>query len=374
MTANFRESNGQVFLPVPGITQLLSEIFVRAGASIDEAYGISSHLVDATLAGHDSHGIIRVPRYLVAVKEGHVKFDQTATPVVDSESFVLLEGHHGFGQTLGKQATKIGIEKARKHGVALVGLRNAGHVGRIGAWAEQAIAANMASIHFVNVVSALLVAPFGGAERRMSTNPVCVGIPNRHGDDFLLDFATSRVAEGKVLVAQKAGKKVDPRSLVDANGQPTDDPVSLYGEVGDGDVPDARKGPGAMTPMGEHKGSGLGIACELLAGALTGSGTSSEGARVHNGMLSIYIDPDILDDGHAWSDSVKEYIDFVRSSEPADTDSPVMIPGDPERRARAHRLEHGAPLDSGSWNNILDAGERLGLTRDAMMAKLNSSV
>ncbi len=368
MAAIFRTENGQVFLPMDGITKLISAVFCKAGSSPVEAEIVSSHLVSATMSGHDSHGIIRVPRYLEAVDKGHVSFGMSPTPVIDSENFVLFEGHHGFGQTLARKAIEIGIDKADKNGVALLGLRNAGHVGRIGAWAEQACDAGFASIHFVNVVSALLVAPHGGAERRLSTNPVCIGIPNADGDDFLLDFATSRVAEGKVLVAQKAGKQVDSACLVDGDGKPTGDPAALYGEVGAGEVPDARQGPGALTPMGDHKGSGLGLACELLAGALTGSGTSSPGSRVHNGMLSIIINPSILDDGHAWSNSVREYIDYVRSCTPANPDQPVMIPGDPERKARAFRQQNGVPLDVQSWNNILDAAVKLGMSRDELLS------
>lgn len=364
--------NGQVLLPAVGITLLLQKIFCAAGGSEEEAGVISRHLVEATASGHDSHGIIRVPRYLEALDAGNVSFNKTPDAVVDTESFALFDGHYGFGQWLARQSTDIGISKARKQGVALIGLRNAGHIGRIGAWAEQACAASLVSVHFVNVVGSPLVAPFGGAGRRMATNPVSIGIPNPAGDDFLLDFATSRVAEGKVLVAQKAGKTVDERCLVDGEGRATGDPVALYGEVAKGAVPNPRLGEGALTPMGEHKGSGLSIACELLAGALTGSGTSGPGGQVHNGMLSVFIDPDRLDDGHAWAASVNEYINYVRSCPPTDSSGSVLIPGDPERKAREDRKTHGIPLDHQSFSDILEAAERYGVTRKQSMQYLNS--
>jgi len=283
---------------------------------------------------------------------------------------VLYEGHAGFGQTLARQSTAAGIKKAQQHGVALVGLRNAGHVGRIGAWAEQACRAGVISVHFVNVVGATLVAPFGGAGRRMSTNPISIGIPNPGGDDFLLDFATSRVAEGKVLVAQKAGKSVDENCLVDGEGRATGDPVALYGVVAEGEVPNPRLGSGALTPMGEHKGSGLSLACELLAGAITGSGTSGPGGQVHNGMLSIFVDPVVMDDGHEWSSTVREYIDYVRACPPTDHSKSVLIPGDPERLARAQRTKKGIPLDEQSFGDMVRAAGRYGINEDQAMAYL----
>lgn len=368
MSAELPVVDGQVQLPAKGITALIKDVFMRAGGTADEAQDISHHLVEATASGHDSHGIIRVPRYIEALNNGHVSFGKVPVVVMESDSFVLFEGAHGFGQTLAKQSTDIGIKKAQTHGVALVGLRNAGHIGRIGAWAEQACAQGIVSVHFVNVCGALLVAPFGGAGRRMSTNPISIGVPNAGGDDFVLDFATSRVAEGKVLVAQKAGKQVDEACLVDGEGRATGDTHALYGEVAEGQVPNAGNGAGALTPMGEHKGSGLSIACELLAGALTGSGTSGPGGQVHNGMLSVFVDPSVMDDGHAWANSVAEYIDYVRSCPAAKSADSVLIPGDPERRAREYRLQHGIPLDEQSFSDILRAAETLGLPKDRALA------
>ncbi|MEO1613160.1 MAG: Ldh family oxidoreductase, partial [Pseudomonadota bacterium] len=247
---------------------------------------------------------------------------------------------------------------------SIVALRSAGHVGRIGEWAEMALEAGYASIHFCNVARSMLVAPFGGAERRMSTAPVAVGVPNPHGDDFVLDFSTAKSAEGKVLVSLKGGKAPPAGSLIDAEGQVTDDPRALYGETPPGAVPDPRKGDGALAAMGDHKGSGLALACELLAGALTGSAPSGPGEGPYNGMLSIYIDPVRLDDGAGWGGMVGEYIDFVRSARPADPEEPVMIPGDPERKARAERLVDGVPLPAETWESLVAAARSVGLNDD----------
>lgn len=352
-------------LPVEGVQTVLTRIFETAGAREEEAKAIAANLVEANLAGHDSHGIVRTQRYVQWVQRGDVHFGRHVERVIDADAFALLEGHHGFGQTLGPEAVAIGQEKARAQGVSVVALRNAGHLGRIGAWAEMACEAGFASIHFVNVKNSLLVAPFGGAGRRMSTAPVCIGVPNG-GDDFLLDFATSQIAEGKALVALKSGKSAPRDALIDGDGLPTGDPRALYGDIDASGVADPRAGPGALAAMGAHKGSGLGLACELLAGALTGSGAAGETSNIHNGMLSIYLDPARFDDGHGWSAAVHEYIDFVRACPPAKGMASVMIPGDPERARRTERRRDGLPLAQGVWDSIVSTGVALGLPRADM--------
>lgn len=367
MTAAQRELR----LDPDGTAEALARIFATAGGSPEEARAIAVNLVEANLAGHDSHGIVRTQRYCLWVQQGNVRFGQQVETVIDAPGFALLDGRHGFGQTVGAQATRIGIDKAKAQGFSVIGLRRSGHLGRIGAWAEMACAEGLVSIHFVNVAHSLLVAPFGGAERRMATDPVAIGVPcpgNDGGGDFLLDFATSTVAEGKCLVAKRGGKPVPHDALVGPDGQLTSEPDVLYGETPPGAVPDPRKGPGALTAMGAHKGSGLALACELLAGALTGSGTCGPGERIHNGMLSIYIDPMRMDDGHGWAEQVRAYLDYVRACRPADPAAPVLAPGDPERQRRAERRAHGLPLSEQAWESILATGEALGLSRGELAA------
>ena len=345
---------------------VIARIFLAAGADADEAAAIADNLVGASARGHDSHGIVRVPRYLEAVRRGHVEFGRHVSTVIDSPAFALLDGHHGFGQVLGREAVQAGMARAERQGVALIGLRHAGHLGRIGAWAELAADAGYVSIHFVNVRNSLLVAPFGSAGRGMSTAPVTVGVPCPDGDHFILDFATSRVAEGKALVALKSGKAMAGDDLVDGEGLLTRDPHVLYGDVPPGTVPNPRNGPGALVAMGEHKGSGLALACELLAGALTGSGTGGNDNRIWNGMLSIYLAADAMDAGSGSARAVQDYVDFIRSRQPAGGHERVMIPGDPERHRLAERNANGMPVAVEVWNNILDAGTALGLSRSEM--------
>ena len=282
----------------------------------DEAKRIATYLTTANLTGHDSHGVIRVPVYVRWKKMGSVVPNQTAEVVVDTPSLAVVDGKFGYGQTVTPQAVRIGIEKCKKAGLAAVALRNAGHIGRVGDWAEMAAAEGLVSVHFVNAAGSLLVAPFGGVEKRLSTAPYCVGIPRQGQDPIVLDFATSIVAEGKVLVASRGGKKLPKGALVDHDGTLSEDPAVLYGPHTAEGPRDHTKGTGAIRAFGEHKGSGLAFICELLGGALTGTGATSGGRQFANGMLAFYVDPKVIDTSNFFDGEISRYVDFIRATKP----------------------------------------------------------
>jgi hydroxycarboxylate dehydrogenase B len=355
-----------VRLSAPALTEISARIFEAAGGEKKEALEIASNLVAANLAGHDSHGVFRIPRYLDWVKRGYLRFGQHIGVLTENAVMASLDGNYGFGQVLGREAVELGLAKAKANGLALVALRHGGHLGRIGAWAELAAEAGYVSIHFVNVANSQLVAPFGGRERRMSTAPVAIGIPNGSDDHFILDFSTAKSAEGKILVAYQSGKAVPEGNLIDADGRFSTDPLALYGQVGEGEAPNPRGGSGALVAMGDHKGSGLAIACELLAGVVTGSGIVGNGKQPWNGMLSIYIDAKMIDRDQNVPELVAGYIEFVRSCKPQAGVQDVMVPGDPERRHRKERLAKGIPLAVDGWNNIIRSAEALGIARNTI--------
>ncbi len=344
------------------LTDYIRKIFVASGCSDAESARISGNLVDANLNGHDSHGVIRTPRYLQWLREEKLLPDRDLSTVSESGSLLILDGNYGFGQTVGPLAVERGIALTQELGVAVVALKHAGHLGRIGAFAEMAAERDQVSIHFVNVAGSVLVAPFGGTERRMSTAPVAIGVPVRNDAPIILDFATSLVAEGKILVAAKGGKPLPADSLVGPDGNTTGDPTLLYGDADPAVTPDQRRGPGAMTTMGAHKGSGLALMCELLAGALTGSGaTGPDYPRVYNGMLSIYMSVDRFDTDDSFAAEIKRYVAYFKSSKPAAPDGEVLVPGEPEQRVRTERLGNGIPLANDAWAAIVKAGEQAGV-------------
>ncbi len=359
--ANIRHNSVTVAADI--LRELVSDIFAAAGCSAGEAGRIGHYLTESNLSGHESHGVIRVPRYLHWLREGKVARDREITILSENDVLAVVDGNFGFGQTVGPQAVRLGVDKAAKNGLSLIALRNSGHLGRIGDWAEMAAAEGLISIHFVNTSGlGLLVAPFGGAERRMSTNPVCIGIPGADGQSLVLDFATSVVAEGKVLNALGGGKPLPAGALVDGDGTLSTDPALIYG-VSDSTQPlDVRSGSGAIRAMGEHKGSGLAFMCEILAGALTGSGCAKPGVeQLANGMLSIYVAPDFLDTEHGFAAELRQYVTFFRSARAAEEGGEVLCPGDAEVRNRARRLAEGVPLPGSTWQSLLQAAEDVGL-------------
>ncbi len=361
-----------VTIKVEPLTALVADIFARVGSSKQEAQQVARSLVGANLAGHDSHGVIRVPRYVGWVEEGDIVPNQKVERAIDTPSFAVLDGRYGFGQSVAPQAVAVGIEKVRDVGLSAIALKNAGHVGRVGEWAEMAAAEKLVSIHFVNASGSVLVAPFGGVERRMSTAPFCVGIPRQGEEPIVLDFATSLVAEGKVMVASQGGKKLPDGALIGPDGKLSTDPVQLYGPHTPEGPRDHSKGKGAIRAFGEHKGSGLALMCELIGGALTGTGaTRPDRGRFANGMFSIYIDPARFDPAHFFDSEVARYLGYIKGTKPAEGVSEVLVPGEPERRVKAERMKNGIPLTEDTWASISATARHVGLN-DVRLAEASA--
>ena len=349
------------------LREAVAAIFTAAGCDEAEGGRIGRYLVEANLTGHDSHGVIRVPRYVHWLDAGAVRAGRSVKTVMDAGAIAVLDGDHGFGQTIGEQAITLAVGKAREYGVSVVGLRNSGHLGRIGDWAEMAAAEGLISIHFVNTSGlGMLVAPFGGTERRMSTNPISIGVPMPEGPPFVLDCATSIVAEGKVLVALNGGKPLPDGALIERDGTLTTDPGAIYGAV-DGTQPhDQRTGSAAARAMGEHKGSGISIMCELLAGALTGGGCGRAGHKtLENNMLSILLDPARFGTEALLWPEIDRYIEFVRSARTAPGHDRIRLPGEPEEEMRALRRANGIPLPRKVRSSLALTAKSLGLTEAA---------
>ena len=338
------------------------EAIVGAGGSEPrEARMVAENLVMANLSGHDSHGIGMMPRYVEALQEGGLVVNRKPQTKLDAGALLVLDGGMGYGQTIGYEATRLAIARAKRHGSAIVALGNSHHLGRIGHWAEMAVAEGLISIHLVNVQSFARVAPFGGADRRFGTNPVCIGIPLPGEPPFLLDMATSAVAQGKLRVARNKGVKIPSGWLIDDNGNPTDDP--RWGVI---------QPFGAMLTFGEHKGYGLAVACELLGGALTGGGVTDyenkTQRRVLNGMLSILIDPQRLGTMEAFARDTRSFLKWLRESRPAPGRDRVRIAGEPEREYRAKREREGIPVDQETWNEIRAAAVKLSVAPERIDA------
>ena len=251
------------------LVSYVTAIFTATGATEPVAVETAQHLVEANLKGHDSHGIGMIPHYVQNIDTQLLKVGAHATIARDNGAVMVIDGGFGFGQVVGREATEIAIERVRETGIVCAAVRNNHHLGRIGHYGELCGNAGLVSIHFVNVVGhEPQVSPWGGRERRMTTNPFCCVIPRAGAAPVVLDMATSAIALGKVRVAASKGVDVDEGVLVDHTGAPTTDPLVMFSEP-----------MGALGPFGKHKGYGLAVACELLGGALAGRMDGTARAR-----------------------------------------------------------------------------------------------
>ncbi len=336
------------------LTAAMEAIVLAGGSEPREARLVAENLVTANLLGHDSHGIGMIPRYVDALLEGGLAANQHPKATLDTGAMLALDGCKGYGQTIGHEAMQMAIERAQRHGSCIMVLANSHHLGRIGHWAEMAVAQGLVSIHFVNVISHARVAPYAGRDARFGTNPVCIGIPIPGERPFLLDMATASVAQGKMRVAHNKREKVAPGLLIDDKGLPTDDPRYAV-------VPPL----GAILAFGGHKGYGLAVACELLGGALTGGGTwhfdESKKQRVLNGMLTIVIDAARLGTAAAFQSETRQFVEWLRKGRPAPGADRVRLAGEPERETRAKREREGISVDDNTWKEILAAAVKVKL-------------
>ena len=343
-------------IPAAQLRRMVADVVAAAGSTPEEAQTVADNLVLANLSGHDSHGVGMLPRYVEAVQEGGLTPNAAIAVKLDGGSLLALDGQRGYGQVVGQQAMALAMQRAEDTGSCVMALANAHHLGRIGHFAEMAVARGLVSIHFVNVQSRPVVAPWGGGDGRYGTNPFCVGVPMAGRDPFVLDFATSRVAQGKMRVAHNERRQVDPGYLIDEKGQPTTNPGVVV-------VPQPGGMFGALLPFGEHKGYGMAVACELLGGALTGGGTWHRAAdpkrAVVNGMFTILVSPKKLGTQDDFEREALAFVDWLKESPPS-VEGGVLLAGEPERAARRHRELSGITVDDQTWSEIVAAGAKVG--------------
>ncbi|UIF90251.1 malate/lactate/ureidoglycolate dehydrogenase [Cupriavidus sp. UYPR2.512] len=346
-------------IPTAALHQWVADLWLAAGSSAQEARLTADHLVGANLSGHDSHGVGMIPRYVLAWQADELQLNQQASVLHDAGSMLSLDGNRGMGQAVTAQAMDMAIGRAREHGVCVMGLRQSHHLGRVSHWAEQATAAGMISIHFVNVLSKPIVAPHGGYDARYGTNPFTIGVPVAGEPPLVLDFATSAIALGKVRVAHNKGVPVAPGCLLDAHGEPTADPAVMY--------PAGGAPQGALRPFGEHKGHVLAVMCELLGAAVTGGHTIRPETLRHehavwNNMLAIVFDPARLGTSTSFGHEVAAFAEWMKASRLQPGQDGIRLPGEPERAWRAARATH-VPVDPGTLAQLDDAAARVAAAR-----------
>jgi uncharacterized oxidoreductase len=339
------------------LTDFVNRIFVAAGVPATDAQVVATSLVGANLRGHDSHGVMRVPQYVEFIREGSYRLNVPLKIERESPALLVCDGQWGLGQVQAHRLVERTLPKAREMGLAAGTGRHFGHIGRLGEYAERVAAEGCILIATVNNGGAgQRVAPPGGREPRLGTNPLCAVIPTPNKNEpILLDFGTSVAAEGKVRVHHINGTPVPPGWLLDSEGQPTTDPSVLY-----------QTPSGSILPMGgdqSYKGFGLALVLDLLAGGLTGGEVCHAGAPPARGnnIVFVILDPEHFAGRTRLIDQAGALSEFVRSSKRVTDEEPIRLPGDPERAAFVERSELGIPLDPNHWSKLTTLAQQLGV-------------
>jgi LDH2 family malate/lactate/ureidoglycolate dehydrogenase len=332
--------------------KVTAAIFRATGAPDDLAAQVADVLVDNHLAGHDSHGILRIPEYVQSVRSGEIA--PAARPYVleESPTSALVSGNWAFGQVTGLFAADLAIKKAKRERVAALSVVQAGHTGRLAAFTERAARQGVVMFMAIGTVSKPTTAPYGGSAPVLGTNPISFSIPNPAGSPVTLDFATSAIAAGKIKMAKARHEQLPPDAVLDSHGRPTTDPQAFF----DG---------GFLLPFGGHKGYALAIIAELLSGPLAGA-DAYPGVTSRSGIFIFTMDAAVFRPSADYERALGKTLGRIKAVPPGPGFEEVLLPGEPEARARARREHDGISIPEDTWQAVCDVGAELGVNVEAV--------
>jgi uncharacterized oxidoreductase len=338
------------------LNNIAADIFEAAGVPRDEAEIISELLVAANLAGHDSHGVLRIPQYIGLMESGQIHPGAPMEVERESASHALINGNWGFGHVIAQKAMSLAIQKAKSSTISAISIYNCNHIGRLGSYPVMAADEGLLGMVMANAGgTALYVAPFGGTDGRLATNPLSIAAPTRDDYPILLDITSSVVAQGKIRVALNRGDSVPLGWLINSKGEPTTDPHDLNGPP-----------PGALLALGGiagHKGFALALMIDVLGGALSGAGCSGSGnTRLQNGVLMVAIDIAKFTPLEDFYTRVDELVAHVKSSPLAPGFDEILVPGEIEARREQQGSQEGITLDDETWRQIQETAAALGIS------------
>ena len=337
------------------LTELVCDLLMSAGTSDDHARVVAGGFVESNLVGHDSHGVIQIPRYLRAIQQGRINLKANMEIVRDHPGSAVIDADWGFGQIAARMAMDVAVAKARKQSVACVSVFNCNDVSRLGRYSVMACRENCLGMITVNDGGANpYVAPWGSRARLMSTNPISVGIPMGDRPPICIDMATSVVAGGKIALARQRGEKLPPGCIINANGELSIDPKEFFESPG-----------GALLPLGGsvagHKGFALNLMVDILSGGLSGAGCSGSAQRDGQGVFVMVINIEAFTPFSQFVLSVTELVERIKALPKAEGFDEILIPGEPEWRQKARRLEEGILVDEATRQALTRVAEHLGV-------------
>jgi uncharacterized oxidoreductase len=324
--------------------RLAVALYEHGGVKPEEARVVADHQIGANLAGHDSHGVVLLPTYLDRIRKGHIVPGAPIELLDETPTTARVDGHWGFGQVVSTRAMDLAIAKARRQRVAIVSVFRQSHVGRLGDYPLMAARAGLVGLMMCDSGRApKQVAPFGGREARLGTNPLSIAFPSDLEAPVLIDMATSAVAGGKLLVAQARREPIPLGWLLDREGRPTTDAGAF------------RAG-GVMLPLGGpqgYKGSALSFAVETLAAILPGLGFGVDPEGRHNdGAFLLAFDPAAFRPLADFKAEVTAFARYVAATPPAEGFTEVLYPGEIEYRTEQRRRREGIPIEEATWDKL----------------------
>ena len=342
-------------VPADRLEEIGRALFIAAGTPAEEAELVMRHIVGANLVGHDSHGVIQIPTYIERIKVGHIVPGAPWVIVKQSPTTTVVDGHWGFGYVVNERAMRLTIEKAQTSNVAAATVFRQGHIGRLSSYTQLAAQAGMIGLITADSGrSPKSVAPFGGKEARLGTNPISIAVPSDLEAPLYLDMATSAAAAGKIAVAVARDEPVPPGWVIDRHGRPTTDPRQL------------RQG-GALLPLGGpeggYKGTGLAVMVEILCGLLTGLGFGVEPTGRHNdGCFMAVFKVDAFRQLGEFKKEVGEFARYLKETPPAEGSPGVLYPGEIEHRRELDRRANGIEVEDATWYKLSALADGYGLT------------
>lgn len=335
------------------LRSVIESLLTAAGTPPEEASVVARHSVAANLAGHDSHGVIQIPIYIDRIAKGHIVPGAPFEIKQESPTTTVIDGNWGFGYVVAERATKMTIEKARTSNVAAATIMRQSHIGRVAAYPMMAAREGMIAIMTADSGrSPKHVAPFGGREARLGTNPICIAVPADLDAPLVVDMATSAVAAGKIKLAQARNAPIPEGWVVDGNGRPTTDPND-YGKGG------------VLLPLGGaegHKGYGLSAMVEILAALLPGLGFGVEPTGRHNdGCFLAVFNTAAFRPLDTFKKEVADFAAYLKATPPADGFDEVLYPGEIELRREKERNRDGIVVDDKTWSQLIELGDKFGV-------------
>jgi LDH2 family malate/lactate/ureidoglycolate dehydrogenase len=326
------------------LREIASTLLVANKVPKNEAATVARHVVNANLAGHDSHGMIMLPNYIERVRVGHIVPGAAFTIVQESPSTTVVDGNWGFGYVINERAMQLTIEKAATQNIAACTVFRQGHVGRLASYPLMAARSGMIGMAWADSGrSPKGVAPFGGREARLGTNPWAMAVPSDLDGPFCMDFATSAVAMGKIKLAEARGQEIPRGWVVDSEGDLTTDPAKLKG--------------GALLPLGGpsegYKGTALAAMGEIFCGLLTGLGFGVEPTGRHNdGCFLIAIKVEAFRPLLSFRKEVADFAHYLKDTPPAKGSGGVLYPGEVEHIAEQKRTSAGVEIEDATWKKL----------------------